>query len=119
MDWNAVMTSIIPMFIGAMLTGIGVAVGGVVVKSASKRVKWENPDMEYLKSALAQIEVAQKKTSREIQALFQLQDPQIKALIVLLESYKSGASNGNIDVAIKDVKQAQKDFHDFLVGGVG
>jgi len=51
--------------------------------------------------------------------LFQLQDPQIKALIVLLESYKSGASNGNIDVAITEVKQAQKDFHDFLVGGVG
>ena len=108
-----------PLLIAAVLTGIGVAVGGVVVKSASKRVKWERPDMDYLKKALAQIETSEEKTSREIQALFQLQDPQIKALIVLLESYKSGASNGNIDVAITEVKQAQKDFHDFLVGGVG
>ena len=107
-----------PLLIGAVLTGIGVAVGGVVVKRASK-VKWESPDMDYLKKALEQIGCSQKKTSREIQALFQLQDPQIKALIVLLESYKSGASNGNIDVAITEVKQAQKDFHDFLVGGVG
>ena len=107
-----------PLLIAAVLTGIGVAVGGVVVKRASK-VKLESPDMDYLKKALAQIETSEKKTSREIQALFQLQDPQIKALIVLLESYKSGASNGHIDVAIKDVKQAQKDFHDFLVGGVG
>ena len=108
-----------PLLIGAVLTGMGVAVGGVVVKSASKRVRWESPDMDYLKKALEQIGCSQKKTSREIQALFQLQDPQIKALIVLLESYKSGASNGNIDVAITEVKQAQKDFHDFLVGGVG
>jgi len=107
-----------PLLIGAVLTGIGVAVGGVAVKSTSK-VKWESPDMDYLKKALAQIETSEKKTSLEIQALFQLQDPQIKALIVLLESYKSGASNGNIDVAITEVKQAQKDFHDFLVGGVG
>ena len=28
-----------PLLIGAVLTGIGVAVGGVAVKSASKRVK--------------------------------------------------------------------------------
>lgn len=119
MDWGSVMTEMFPMFLGALLTGSGVAIGGYVVKKASSRIKWESPDMDYLKKALSQIEATQKKTSREIQALFQLQDPQIKALIVLLESYKSGNANGNIDVAIKEVTQAQKDFHDFLMGGIG
>lgn len=113
------MLELLPMLFGAILTGTGVAIGGVVVKKASSRIKWENPDMDYLKNALENIERTQKKTSREIQALFQLQDPQIKALIVLLETYKTGVANGNIDMAIKEVKQAQKDFHDFLMGGVG
>ena len=50
-----------PLLIGAVLTGIGVAVGSVSVKSASKRVRWESPDMDYLKKALAQIGCSQKK----------------------------------------------------------
>ena len=50
-----------PLLIGAVLTGIGVAVGSVAVKSASKRVKWESPDMDYLKKALEQIGCSQKK----------------------------------------------------------
>lgn len=107
------------MIVGAIITGAGVAIGGFVVKRASNRIKWTSPDMEYLKKELAKLQDSEEKRRHEIRALFKLQEPQLMALIAILEAFKTGKANGSVDAALKKVKESNQEFHDFLMGGVG
>lgn len=107
------------MIYGAALTGFGMAVGGFIVKKASSRIRFTSPDMDYLKKELEALQRDSCRRSEEIKALFNLQGPQIKAMIALLESTKDGHANGKIDTALEIMKQAEEKYHDFLIGGVG
>lgn len=59
-----------------------------------------------------------KAQALETRALYQMQGPQLKAMAALLESVK-GITNGNVDEAIRHVRESQKTFEDTLMGKIG
>lgn len=96
------MNDIIIGVASAVGSAVLIYTGGLIKTAVRRRVTIRSPES-----------VAIAKMVPAVNALVEVQGPQLEALVALLEATK-GICNGNVDRALETTQDARQRFHSFL-----